>query len=196
MAPKPAPESTPWTGIGFMQVFEGSDLTFLIPTIFRTLQYDLVVRYEHTDNFPLEWGKVTYEIISLDGPPSGDCSDSPNDAAEGEGSGSEAVEATTDVANFQGSGDHITTTGEFAMPPDTTQPTASLSVCLERGKRYKIKLTFEQYDPNTPKATINIDSVCSCSNNRLITLIKKYQSNVTVNLSMLTYLTYTLIRSL
>ena len=196
MAPKPAPESTPWTGIGFMQVFEGSDLTFLIPTIFRTLQYDLVVRYDHTDNFPLEWGKVTYEIISLDGPPSGDCTDSPNDAAEGEDSGSGALEATTEVAEFQGSGDHITTTGEFAMPPDTTQTTVSPSVCLERGKRYKIKLTFEQYDPNTPKATINIDSVCYSANNLLVLLINQFRSTFTLNSSMLTYFLFSLTRLL
>ena len=158
-APKPAPESTPWTGIGFMQVFEGSDLTFLIPTIFRTLQYDLVVRYEHTDNFPLEWAKVSYEVISLDGPPSGECSDSPPEASEGSGEGSGNSETVTEVAENEGSGDDVTATGEFSMPPDTTQTTVSPSLCLERGKRYKIKFTFDQYDPNTPKATINIDAV-------------------------------------
>ena len=164
MPPKPAPESTPWTGIGFMQVFEGSDLTFLIPTIFRTLQYDLVVRYEHTDNFPLEWAKVSYEVISLDGPPSGECSDSPPEeggsgAAESSGEGVENSETATEAAENEGSGDDVTATGEFSMPPDTRQTTVSPSLCLERGKRYKIKFTFDQYDPNTPKATMNIDAV-------------------------------------
>ena len=172
MAPKPAPESTPWTGIGFMQVFEGSDLTFLIPTIFRTLDYDLVVRYEHTDNFPLEWAKVIYEVISLDGPPETSTSQagieeggSGDGASEGTGDG-DATETTTAVSEIEGSGteapktgDYTIATGEFSMPPDTRQTTISPSVELERGKRYKIKLTFDQYDPNTPKATINIDSV-------------------------------------
>ena len=65
----------------------------------------------------------------------------------------------TEVAENEGSGDDVTATGEFSMPPDTTQTTVSPSLCLERGKRYKIKFTFDQYDPNTPKATINIDAV-------------------------------------
>ena len=63
--PNPAPQTTPWSGTGFMQVFEGSDLTFLIPNIFRTLQYDMVIRYEHEPKFPNQWEKVTYEVITV-----------------------------------------------------------------------------------------------------------------------------------
>ena len=198
--PNPAPDNTPWTGFGFMQVFEGSDLTFLIPKIFRTLQYDLVVRHEHTGNFPIEWNKVTYEIISLDGPPSDECSSSTEatpegsaeppddaegspDAAEGspdaaEGSSSTVTEATPPAESrrkrqaedsTEGSADdstHTIATGEFSMAPDTTQTTITPSICLNEGKRYHIKLTFDQYDPATPDsgATINIDSVSFKSN--------------------------------
>ena len=65
-----------------MQVFEGSELTFLIPKIFRTLQYDIVMRHEHDPdgNFPDQWEKVSYEVISLDGPPSGECSETGGEA--------------------------------------------------------------------------------------------------------------------
>ena len=59
------------------------------------------------------------------------------------------------------------------MPPDTTQTIVSPSLCLERGKRYKIKFTFDQYDPNTPKATINIDAVMlACIQFRVAVKIK------------------------
>jgi hypothetical protein len=40
--PSSVPGGTTWTGFGFMQVYEGSSLTFDIPAIFRDLDYDLV----------------------------------------------------------------------------------------------------------------------------------------------------------
>jgi hypothetical protein len=146
-----------------MQVFEGSDLTFLIPNIFRTLQYDLIIRYEHDPKFSNQWEKVTYEVITLDGPPSGQCV----------GPGGEGTEVPrNDSSSANGSSNdtqldltHAITTGEFSMPPDTKQTTITPSLCLEEGKRYQIKFTFNQYDPATPSpnAIINIDSVsCNC----------------------------------
>ena len=163
--PNPAPESTPWTGIGFMQVFEGSELTFLIPNIFRTLQYDLVVRYEHTGNFPIDWEKVSFEIISLDGPASEECNGSA-DGSEGANNPPEydtdPPESTTDGVVALIATVNTIATGEFSMPAGTKQTTITPAICFERGKRYNITFTFGQYDASekpAPDANINIDSV-------------------------------------
>jgi hypothetical protein len=51
-----------------MQVYEGSTLTFDVPAIFRELDYDLVVRYEHQPNHPAKWetAKVrTQEALAI-----------------------------------------------------------------------------------------------------------------------------------
>ena len=63
-------ENTTWTGIGFMLTPEGSDLTFEIPNVFRDLDYDLVVRHEHSGAFADKpWDKARAQLIYLDGPP-------------------------------------------------------------------------------------------------------------------------------
>ena len=197
------PNCTPWTGFGFMQVFEGSTLTFLIPNIFRTLNYDLVVRHEHTDKFPNKWNKATFELISLDGPASVDCqpwlgtpdavevttkeieevtteeivesSGEGESTTEGSPVGESSIEGTGGgdgrrkrALDENGSGEispnngvTTITTGEFSMSPETKHTIITPSLCLEKGKRYEIKFTFDQYDLATPdsKATINIDAV-------------------------------------
>lgn len=40
--PSSVPGDTTWSGTGFMQVYEGSTLTFDIPGVFADLNYDLV----------------------------------------------------------------------------------------------------------------------------------------------------------
>ena len=71
--PSPVKGGTTWTGFGFMQVYEGSDLTFEVPAIFREQDYDLVVRHEHLPTFPDAWDKAKAELVYLDGPPAGKC---------------------------------------------------------------------------------------------------------------------------
>merc|ERR1719495_2196595 len=46
-----------------MQVSEGSTLTFLLPDIFRTMNYFPVIRYEHEPDYPLTWDFVDAELI-------------------------------------------------------------------------------------------------------------------------------------
>ena len=65
--PSDVPGETTWTGFGFMQVFEGSTLTFRIPEIYRTMKYFPVIRYEHDLANPLDWQEVEVELISPDG---------------------------------------------------------------------------------------------------------------------------------
>lgn len=67
--PSREPGGSTWTGFGFMQVYEGSDLTFDVPAIFSDLDYDLIVRYEHLPNYPDDWTTATAQLIPLDGPP-------------------------------------------------------------------------------------------------------------------------------
>ena len=49
----------------------------------------------------------------------------------------------------------------FSMSPDKPYTDVVPPFCLEEGKRYQIKLTFDQFDPakSDPKANILIDSV-------------------------------------
>ena len=57
---------TTWTGFGFMQVYEGSTLTFRVPEIFRTMNYFPVIRFEHDENHPVTWETVDVELIRHD----------------------------------------------------------------------------------------------------------------------------------
>ena len=171
--PSPVKGGTTWTGFGFMQVYEGSDLTFDVPAIFRDLDYDLVVRHEHLPNFPDEWASAKAELVHLDGPPTGKCAKNAT-AEEEEGSGAMSAdgEDTGDV-NDRNDDDLIVVTDEnglktymsppvpFSMSPDALYTTLTPKFCLEEGKRYQIKLTFDRQDLSTPnpKATILIDSV-------------------------------------
>lgn len=131
--PSSRPEDNTWTGFGYMQVYEGSTLTFDVPAIFKDLDYDLVVRYQQQPNHPNPWEKAKVELIRIDGAPdpNGKCKES-NDGPT-----------------------------QFSMPSQQRHTIVGNPVCLEEGQRYQIKLTFDQYDPNTPdpKSNILIDSV-------------------------------------
>lgn len=65
--PSRDPAGSDWTGFGFMQDYEGSDLTFDVPAIFNDGEYDMIVRYEHTPNHPNTWDGAHVELIPLDG---------------------------------------------------------------------------------------------------------------------------------
>lgn len=114
-------------------MYEGSTLKFDVPAIFKDLEYDLVVRYEHQPNHPNQWEQATAELIPIDGPPDpdGKCN-------------------TTDDSKRS-----------FKMSPDQRHTLVQGPLCLEEGKRYEILLSFDQYDDANPdrKASILIDSV-------------------------------------
>ena len=54
---------TTWTGFGYMQVFEGSTLTFDIPEIHRTMNYYPVIRYAHDQSHPNNWESINVELV-------------------------------------------------------------------------------------------------------------------------------------
>ena len=74
--PSDTPGETTWTGFGFMQVFEGSSLTFRVPEIYRTMNYFPLIRYEHDPSHPEDWQAVDVELIRLDGEPGPRCAGS------------------------------------------------------------------------------------------------------------------------
>ena len=74
--PSETPGQTTWTGFGFMQVFEGSTLTFRVPEIYRSMNYFPIIRYEHDPNHPVDWQAVDVELINLDGEAGGKCAGS------------------------------------------------------------------------------------------------------------------------
>lgn len=131
--PSDVPGQTTWTGFGFMQVFEGSTLTFRIPEIYRTMNYYPVIRYEHDPTNPLDWQAVDVELINIDGQPgeSSAC-----------GSGAPEIKQT------------------LSLPEGVKSVELPSPFCLEQSKPYEIKLTFTQYNPSQPQgAKILIDSV-------------------------------------
>ena len=48
-----------------MQVYEGSDLTFEIPNLFKNMDYNLVVKYEHLPQYPNNWQNASVELIRI-----------------------------------------------------------------------------------------------------------------------------------
>jgi len=123
---------TTWTGSGYMLVFEGSQLTFDIPEIHRTMNYRPVVRYAHLPTHPDTWDAVGMQLIRIDGPadPSGKCS--------GADDGPLPV----------------------SLPAGGISVEAPLPFCLEVGQRYQVKLVFNRYDPVQPsQANIYIDAI-------------------------------------
>ncbi|XP_015510641.1 laminin subunit beta-1-like isoform X1 [Neodiprion pinetum] len=124
--------NTTWTGSGFIRAYEFSNLTFVIDDIVKTMEYDIVVRYEPEIAGP--WQKVRI-FIERDGPvdPDGPC------------------------RNWQPSDDRVT----MQLYPDRHSAVAIRNACLESGKRYIVHLTFDAYDQRyqTPSASILIDSI-------------------------------------
>lgn len=123
---------TTWTGLGFMRVFEGSYLEFEIENIETSMEYDLVIRYE--PQFQGVWENV---MITIERPepidPTGSCGNTrPTDDQM--------------VVNLPGNNRHVT-----LFPP----------VCLEAGKRYKVRIDFRRSNANTdsPSASILVDSI-------------------------------------
>ena len=56
-----------WTGTGFVRVFEGGSLEFTVSNIFKAGNYEIVIRYEHTQSSePWEDLRVT---LTRQGPP-------------------------------------------------------------------------------------------------------------------------------
>lgn len=119
--------------MGFVRVFEGASLEFMVDNIYKAGYYELIIRYENQQSE--SWEDLRISIIRLDGPPdySDVCSDFiPQDD------------------------DKI-----VSLPSGRIYQTVLPPSCLERQKKYKIKLEFVRFGSNVPSrdASILIDSV-------------------------------------
>lgn len=141
---------TTWTGLGHMQVFEGSTLTFDIPPMIRTLEYYPVVRFAHQPTHNQTWDYVTIELERIDGEkdPDGLCGS-----------------ATDGPTPFQ--------LEERMFQTEINHP-----LCLEEGQQYQIHLKFVKYDPSVqnPGANIYIDSMSLIPNIDQIPFLDPYWS--------------------
>ena len=131
--PSNIPGQDTWTGFGYMEVFEGATLTFHVPEIHRSMDYFPIIRYQHEASHPTDWEQATLELERMDGEP--------------ESNGPCAGAVDTFQVSLQA--------GELNTE-NTEHP-----FCLESGKRYNVKITFNQWIPTTPTpgAKILIDSV-------------------------------------
>ncbi|XP_076033711.1 laminin subunit beta-1 isoform X3 [Oratosquilla oratoria] len=123
---------TTWTGLGFMRVFQDSYLEFEIENVETSMEYDLVIRYEPQFRNIWEGARV---IIERPGPvdPHGDC------------------------GNTHSTDDQIVVNLSDNQRDETLYP----PVCLEAGKRYKIKIDFKRSNAlqDSAGASILVDSI-------------------------------------
>ncbi|XP_069950644.1 laminin subunit beta-1 isoform X10 [Cherax quadricarinatus] len=123
---------TTWTGLGFMRVFEGSYLEFEIENIETDMEYDLVIRYE--PQFRGDWENV---MVTIERP--------------------EPIDANGPCGNSRPIDDQII----VSLPDSRRQVTLFPPVCLEAGKRYKVRVDFRRSNARTdsPSASVLVDSI-------------------------------------
>ncbi|KAL0267895.1 UNVERIFIED_CONTAM: hypothetical protein PYX00_010038 [Menopon gallinae] len=121
-----------WTGTGYTRTFEGSNLEFDIDDIKTPMEYNIVIRY--SPQLPGGWDNVRTVVERLEPvDPRGPCANAISD---------------TEVNYIQ-------------LPVDGRSATVHPPVCMEPGKKYKVRLEFGRYDPviEAPSASILIDSI-------------------------------------
>ncbi|KAG7166952.1 Laminin subunit beta-1-like, partial [Homarus americanus] len=123
---------TTWTGLGFMRVFEGSYLEFEVENIETSMEYDLVLRYE--PQFRGDWENI---MVTVERP--------------------EPIDPTGPCGNSRPIDDQMI----ISLPDSRRQVTLFPPVCLESGKRYKIRVDFRRSNARTdsPSASILVDSI-------------------------------------
>ena len=131
--PSNIPGQDTWTGFGYMEVFEGSTLTFHVPDIFRSMDYFPIIRYQHEQSHNQDWEKATIELERIAGAPDpyGPCAGA--------------------LDSFE-----VSLAAGQLNTENTEHP-----FCLEDGKQYNVKISFIQWALTTPTpgAKILIDSV-------------------------------------
>lgn len=120
-----------WTGPGFVKTFEGGYIVVTVEEIKRSMDYDIIIKYEPTT--PDSWDEVTLTIERQDEvDPNGPCAH---------------VKPAEDYRRL-------------ALPSNSRSITAYPPVCLEEGKPYKIRLEFpSDRNKDKPPPSILIDSI-------------------------------------
>jgi laminin, beta 1 len=122
-----------WTGPGYQRVYEGTDLEFNIDNIPKTMNYDVIIRYQ--TQMKGDWEDARITVVRPDlYDPEGACANS-HPAHE--------------------------TNRPIFLPEYDNQKLALQDVCLESGKIYKIRVSFTRHNSyeENPAAQILIDSV-------------------------------------
>lgn len=122
-----------WTGPGFMRAYEGSQITITAPYVPKTMEYDVVIRYQSQSSN--DWEDASIIILRPDDfDPEGPC-------GESEESYGEKI--------------------HFRLPDREMSTVAVRNICFEEGKHYKFKITFrrQSFEEDNPVAQILIDSV-------------------------------------
>ncbi|XP_018022771.1 laminin subunit beta-1 isoform X4 [Hyalella azteca] len=121
-----------WTGLGFMRVVEGSRLEFDIDNIETSMEYDLVIKYE--PQFRNHWDNVQVTVERF-----------------------EPVDPTGPCKNVRPINDQMIVSLRDSQYHETLFP----PLCLEAGKRYKVRVEFRRTNAqqDLPSASILIDSM-------------------------------------
>lgn len=130
------PEDRPrtWTGTGFAGVYEGSSLEFDVFDVPYSTHYDVVVVYEIQGTRP--WNDIRMTLVRLD-----------DDVSDLSGVCGNVIHADQHVPLF--------------LPSTERHHIVVPSSCLEKGKRYKVKIEFNTIDTRyaTPHDSILVDSI-------------------------------------
>lgn len=121
-----------WTGPGFMKIPEGSTLVFVVDNLSRSMNYNVLIRYEPQSN--ANWEEATIFVkrpYPID-------SDSP-------------------CANVRPEDDTLRT----SLPSNQRSVLTKPPVCLEKGKRTEIRIYLGRQDGRTSnsRASVLIDSI-------------------------------------
>ncbi|CAD5219384.1 unnamed protein product [Bursaphelenchus okinawaensis] len=122
-----------WSGDGFVQIREGTNISFVVNNIFESGQYNIIIRYE-LPNDGAGWDNIMITVVRPDSPsPDGPC------------------------ANSITSDDFLIA----RLVPQTTYYEIHPSICLEKDVEYKILMFFGERIANhhDPQAQALIDSV-------------------------------------
>ncbi|VDK43423.1 unnamed protein product [Anisakis simplex] len=123
-----------WTGEGFVRANERTTLTFIIDNLVQSMQYNIIIRYQQTQQDPFGWENAQLTVVRPGDPsPDGPCSNSlPSDDFL--------------IVRFHPGGRFV------EVKPD---------VCLEAGVRYEIRFQMGEKRTGFPdrSAAILIDSI-------------------------------------
>ncbi|XP_041973348.1 laminin subunit beta-1 [Aricia agestis] len=121
-----------WTGPGFMKVPESSTLVFRINDLKRSMDYNVLIRYEPQSN--INWEEATI-IVKRPYP----------------------IDPDSPCANVRPEDDTIYTT----LPANSRSVLVQPAVCLEKDKEVEIRIYLGKQDRRSPnsRATVLIDSI-------------------------------------
>uniref|UniRef100_A0A8C4QXA4 Laminin, beta 2 (laminin S) n=1 Tax=Eptatretus burgeri TaxID=7764 RepID=A0A8C4QXA4_EPTBU len=112
----PAGRPVTWTGAGFVRVPEGGQLKFIINNVPKSMDYDILIRYE--PRFPEVWEEM---VVSVSRP--------------------RGIPTHSPCGNTIPADDVLT----VSLPPGSRYVVLPQAVCLEQGVTYTVQAEFKRY---------------------------------------------------